>query len=240
MPLPEVAKNTKKLEKSKEVANMTHAINKSDGRVRLLHELLFSVYSAFLIVSAHEGGPQRWAIGLLSYGARHGFIAASHAMEDYRVDWVDFSLIWLSAILIFTLLRLFACQPFTELVLRGLAGIVAISGFPLACLYQQNARLFTLEAGLVISGSFLVVWLYCKRPVPRVLVIILAILYFALWTAYGGYRLVGGSFLLWPGWSWTRDAWKRTWLAYPLLGLCSTLLWAEYARWSSTQEDHQQ
>jgi len=216
---------------------MSKPIGRNLVYVPWLHELLFSVYLSFLVVSAHEGGGQDWATRLVLFFVSHGYAQATRAMEDYRVDLADFSLVWLSAILIFLLLRLFPRFPFKRIVLNSFAGLVALAGFPLASLYQRNGNMISLEVGLVIVGSCFILWAYRKRPVSSPVAIALLILYFVLWSSIGGgYHIVGSWFALWPAWRRSWPYLEHLWLVYPLLGFCSTLLWAAYFRQSEANE----
>jgi len=218
-------------------------IRQSTKRLRLIYELLFSIYLPFLIVSAHEGeAGGRWAIRLIHWGVLHGYLHQNVGMEDNRIFFADFLLVWLSAILIFLLLRLFARFSITHVVLRSLAGLVAVAGFPLASMYVRSGRMLSPEAALLLAGVCLVLflWAYRKWRVPMLLNIFLLLLYFAVWATplTGGTSLEGASWILiWPGlWRWVSGFWKYGWLIYPLLGFCSTLFWAAYFRQSEAGE----
>lgn len=213
---------------------MSKGIDPKHGYLRWLHELLFSIYLPFVVVSAHEGLGQRWAVRFLFFLVSHGHVHASTGIEDYRVDIIDFWFVWLSAALMFVLLRLFARFPLTIIVLRSVPAFVAVAGFPLASKYVRSGHMLSPDIGLLSAGVCLVLflWAYRKWQIPMPLNIALLSLYFAVWAipVVGGSSLRHASLILfWP--SWSRSAhgiWEYGWLSYPLLGFCSTLLWAAY------------
>lgn len=223
---------------------MSNTIGRSRGYFRWLHELVFSIYFSFLVVSAHEAGDHPWSGRLLSYFLSHGYAQRPMGIEDYRVYTIDFSLLWLSAVLIFLLLRLFSGFSLTRVVLRGFAGFVAIAGFPLALAYGHGETVLSIQFGLVIAGVCLVLWKYPKWSASSRTKVLLLIIYFIVWsTIGGGYRLSQGCLLLWPSWylgwyiPWHVAIWEHGWLAYPFLDLCSTLLWAKYLKLSGQRAE---
>lgn len=203
----------------------------------VLHELLFSIFLPFLILSAHEqeaGG--RWAIALVRWGVLHNYLRPNVGIEDNRLLLMDFLLLWLSAALIFLILRVFARLPITRLALRSFAGLVAIAGFPLAAMYVRSNRILSPEVALLLGGMGLVLFLWANRkwPASTPLNVFLLFLYFAVWATplAGGTSLKGAAWiLLWPGWDrLALRIWQYGWLIYPILGFCSTLLWAAFFR----------
>jgi hypothetical protein len=208
-------------------------------RLRLIHELLFSIYFPFLILSAHEGeAGGRWAIKLIHWAVLHDYLHANVGIEDNRIFLADFLLLWLSAALIFSILRSFARSSITCLVLQSFAGLVAVAGFPLASMYVRGRRVLSPEVALLLGGVCLVLSLWANRKwrVTRLWNIFLLLLYFAVWATplAGGTSLQAASWiLLWPGaWRWALGIWQHGWIIYPFLGFCSTLVWAAYFRQS--------
>src|ERR1700676_4661951 len=128
----------------------------NNRHLRWLHEIAFSIYFPFVVISVHEEGTQPWGTKLLFWLVSHGYAAASKAMEDYRADVIDFQLLWLSAFLLFLGLRLFATHFVSRFVLTNVAGFVALAGLPLACIYQRDLSIFSVEAVLVVAGVIVI------------------------------------------------------------------------------------
>lgn len=218
---------------------MVKTMREGAGYVQLLHELVFSLYLPFLVVSAHEAGGRRWAVKLIYWGVSHGYLGKSFGMEDYRVDLVDFLFLWTSVVLIFFILRLSSKLSITRLVLKYFAVIVAVAGFPVAALYQlqrADSRMLFFSAELILVGLCLVLWMRAKWPVSNRVSIVLLLVHYAFWSileSSPGYAW----YVLWPFWQWAWPIRKYMWLAYPLIGLCSTLLWSAYFKRSETTEE---
>lgn len=201
-----------------------------------LQELLFSVYVPFLVVATHETG-SHWAIDIVLWGISRGHLHPTTAIEDYRVDEVDFLLIWISVISIFLLLQILRRFASTRMFLRNFAIIPAAFGLPLANLYERPYGRFLFVGVLIIGASGFAIFLWCIHKWPVVsksLNIFLLTSYFALWSLVGQ---GGRSWLIfWPSWHWASTVWPYIWLIYPVIGFCSALVWTAYFR--ATEEPH--
>jgi hypothetical protein len=211
-----------------------------------MNELLVSIYLPLLVIAAHESINQAWANRVLSFLVSRGFAGASNAIEDYRVNRVDFWLTWSSVFLLFLVLRLCRRLAFVQIVLRTVAGLLALVGLPLASMYAGSGHALSLQGGLLLGGAslILILWVYRKWRAPLILNILLLCAYFAVWAsllAAGSSLKRVASILIWPRW-WD-GAWQLSqyvWLTYPLLGICATLVWAVYFRRSEKNKIHVQ
>lgn len=213
---------------------MSKYISVGAKQTRVLHELLFSLYFPFLVVSAHEREPGgHWAIKLVHWAVSQGFARKNVGIEDYRIYVVDFLLVWIPAVLIFLSLRLLARFSFTTVFLRIFPALVAIAGFPLIHLHQRDSLIPFSALELALAGVCLLLWAYHKWPVSTVPSILLLILHSVLWSILGG-RVGGAWILIWPSWYWRWGTGAFTaafpFVIYPFLGLSSALLWAAYFR----------
>ena len=217
---------------------MADTKDRSALRVCLLHEVLFSVYLPFLIVTVHENANgSDWANRLVHWAVSTHRLRPTASIEDYRVQVVDFLLLWLSAAVIFLCLRLLMRFSLTKPIVRGFAGLCALAGFPVAGMYEKTGRLFSASALLIIlmSSIALFLWARHKWPERRTVNISLLVLYNAVWSSLF-HGLGRGWIAIWPSWHWTWPAWKYMWVAYPVLGLCLTLVWAWNFRQSEEQD----
>ena len=213
-----------------------------NGPIRWFHELIFSIYFPFLVISAHErevGG--RWAIGIVRWGISHGYLHDYGLMlEDYRVDVADVLLIWFSILMFYLIVRLTSKLSISRILLRYVAGALAVAGYPLTLIYTLRHSMPFLYVELAIAAACFVLWSKHRWPVSTPLNITLVILHYAFWASLGGGRSFGaGLLLLWPSWyrSWKMTIFpiSYTWGIYPLMGLCSTLLWACFFRMSNVR-----
>jgi hypothetical protein len=153
-------------------------------------------------------------------------------MDDgYALYVVAFFLIWASAAALFICLRLLDRFSLTKVVLRFLAAFVAVVGFPLASLYSGEGRMPFLEVELVVAAVCLGIWTYQKWRLSGHLNLFLLFLHFLLWALFSKFPYLCCLYL-WPDWIWR---WGATFgdkmrFVYPLLGFCSTLIWAAHFR----------
>jgi hypothetical protein len=198
-----------------------------------LHDLFFSTYLVLLVVAAHESS------GLLQWSGKLHVYYASHYRPDlrvltddgYRLYVVAFLLIWVSAAAIFVFLRLLSRFSFAKVVLRTVTGVVAVAGYPLACLYSGNARVFYMVVELGVVTICVLLWAHRKWPVSAPLSIFLLLLHFSLWASLSKFPYLCCLYL-WPGWvwNWGGNFGVRMRLVYPLLGLCLALFWTIIVR----------
>jgi hypothetical protein len=203
------------------------------------HELLFSINLALLIMVLHEGsmGGHSWSWRLLHFydSYRHPDVDFRYAFDrESQAYAMAFLLQWLLAAATFLSLRLLARFSLTKVVLRTFAGLVALAAYPLMCLCFGDGRILFLEVELAIAIVCLVLFAYQKWPVSAPLNAFLLVLHFAIWTWFPGFPEFACCFLFWPARTWVHGNELR--LVYPLLGFCSTLLWAAYFRQSRARD----
>jgi hypothetical protein len=213
-------------------------------RIRLLHELLLSIYFPLLIFSVHEREPGgRWAIRLVYWAVSHGYLRKNVGIEDDRIFYADFLLVWSLIVFLFLVLRLIAVLFRTQVVLHVFAPVVALLGYPLALLYvRQDLRLFLyFELGATALCALL--WAYRRWFVSARVSFALLFLHYLFWaTLGGGPSLRTASWIaIWPSWYLRPGAsgifTSNLWLVYPVLGILSSLLWAAYFRQSEQTKE---
>lgn len=127
-------------------------------------------------------------------------------------------------------MRFLARLQILDLVLRTFAGIIAVTGFPLACGYisfRGYLRMFGsvtrallyvyaphrwLAIEVLISLACISVYVFLKWPTKARWGLLLLCLHFVIWTWFSS---MGG---------------ERSQLIYPLLGLLASLAWGAYVR----------
>ena len=209
---------------------------KSTKYIRVLHELLCAVFSAILIVTVHEGSGFRWVTRLWLYYASHYRPELLIPMDEvYRLYVIAFALVWGLATEVFICLRMLARFSFTRNLLRTLGGAIAVAGYPLASLYYGEGRILFLEVELAILAVCVVLWAYRRWPVSWPFSIFLLVVHFTLWARFSGFPGVLCCLMFWPGWiwNWSPNSNEKLRLLYPILGFCSTLVWARYFRTSA-------
>jgi len=190
----------------------------------LLHEVFLSMYSSFLFVWSKESRPFAWS-------TRYLYFWHPHAVSLSRIDFLVFylELFLFLAVAIFLCLRLFRRFSLARVLLRAIAGVVAIAGFPAVCVYRQGLPLFFFDVEFVLAAVCFLLWADRKWPVPAPLSVFLLILHYAFWSFFGaGIHLAG--------WRWTWGIWDYAWFVYPALGFTYTLVWAAYFRHSRANE----
>jgi hypothetical protein len=209
------------------------------NRIQLLHELLFSFYFPFLLVSAHERGPGgAWAVKVVHWAVSHGYLGENVGIEDERIFFADFILLWASVVFVFFLLRVKAFRPVSRIVLRFLAGATALLGYPLVAVYTRRDLMLFVYAELVIATICLLLWMFTRWHVSMHINIILLLLHFIFWSTFGGgpsltqaaWTAIWPPLYLRPG---LMGLLGHSWLCYPLLGFLSTLIWAMQFRKSA-------
>jgi hypothetical protein len=97
---------------------MAETNSKVKHYLRLVHELLFSIYFSVVVVSAEETSSYSWATTLRSIYFSHRYPGVHVPIDDpHRERFIMFLLVWLVAGAIFILLRLFARFAITRVVL---------------------------------------------------------------------------------------------------------------------------
>jgi len=192
-------------------------------QVRWILDMLFSFYSALLIVTSHEASSLHWSISL-----RHHFASRfgpEPPDDGYQIYVVAFCLIWASALAIFLCLRFASRFAFGRTVLGPIIPVIAVAGFPLASLYSGNGRMPFLEIELAILGVFVAFWAFGKRLVALPTTIFILTLHFALWAWLSKFPYLCCLYL-WPGWIWSSGSafGARMRLVYPILGWCVVAL----------------
>ncbi len=213
--------------------------SRTTSRIRALHELLFSIYLPFLIISAHERAPGgRWAVRLVSWAVSRGHLPKNVGMEDNRIFFADFILLWLSVVLLFLILRLADKLLSMNFVLLDLAGAAYLIGYPLVLVGTVGHPMPFLYVELVIAALCTFFWTNKTWPVSNYGSFLLLLFHFVVWSRFGGGKTLDevAWIAIWPPLYLDRGARGITqlhlWPIYPLLGLLSTLVWAKYFRQS--------
>lgn len=203
-------------------------------RVRLLHEITFSVYFSLLIIWANAQSVKiPWVLKLAS---TPGYVPDSFL--DPKLLRVIAVLWAVSAVVIFLCLRVLSRFSFATLFLRPFIGIVAVGGFPLGYLYSRwDIRWLGDLLLVVVAVTCALLYLYGKWPLSRRWSILLICLHFGLWSLRALGTSGPGLLVLWPGYKWIPVIRFHPDLIYPLLGFCSTLLWAAHVRQSEAREE---
>ncbi len=213
--------------------------------VRYAHELAFSIYLPLLLLWVNDAS-SRWhnnpgervpwvlRAELLTSG---GYFRQSPA-DDLKLRVVFVALWVVCAAVLFIFFRGLSRFSFPDIFLRTFAGIVAVAGFPLACVYVCPAlysyRSFPLplaEALVALVCGFLYVsggW-----PSKGPWGFLLLVLHFVFWSWCAWmlhYFSLGGVTLLWPGYSLTWHTREAPQLIYPSLGFLASLAWGLYIR----------
>jgi hypothetical protein len=206
------------------ISTMTTTVAGNPEYVPWLHELLFSIYCSFLFVWGKESRPFAWPTRYLYFWHPH---AVSLGRVDFLLFYLELFMILTAAI--FLCLRLTRRFSLTQVLLRPIAGAIALTGFPLVCLYRQNRLSFFLGVELALTAVCFLLWMYRRWPVSAPLNVVLLILHYALWSLFSGAAHVASS-----PWAW--GIWDYAWFVYPALGLAYTLVWAAYFRHSGSTE----
>jgi len=189
-------------------------------------ELLLSVYSALLLISADESRGSSWSQKLLTFYVSHRYPHRSRVFDDnyFRLYMPIFLLIWISAAVLFCIFHLSSRFHAPGTIRNVLSGIIVIVGFPLACMHHAPAQLF-LQVELAIAIACLGLFVYKRWPVSWPLNVLLLVLHYGLWTLFSGNPFWASTFLLWPGWRWIYRIGPSAQLISPVLGLSSALVW---------------
>jgi hypothetical protein len=212
-----------------------------------VHELAFSLYFSGLLIWVNDAG-SRWVNNpgdrvpwvlqleqLIAGGYR------VHSSVDDPMLRAAFGFLWVgSGVSIFLLLRILSRFSFTRVLLGNFAGIVAVAGFPLACvfvcpdLYAYHGVSLTL---VEVAAALVCAYLYAHRNWPSMPLWGTLPLFFhfsfwswCAWTVRYFPSLAGGVPLLWPGYNLSWLTTQAPQLIYPWFGLLATLAWAWYAR----------
>ena len=221
------------------VSNTCMSVN---AALRLAHELVFSIYVSGVLILANDAG-SHWMNQIGDkppWVLRMKFILTHDLRTHSLIDdpKLNFAFIVLWAVLasgIFLLLRLLTRSRLSDFLLRDVAGIVAIVGFPLACMYAAHRVVWT---SIEVAAALRCAYLYISRGWPRTvsLAVGLCLLHFLFWAwvdwamgyyEWGGY---GGVPLLWPGFRLTTLTERNPTLIYPCLGFLSATIWGVYVR----------
>jgi hypothetical protein len=196
------------------------------NKLHLLFQSVLSLYIALLVVSVHESAHAlSWSVRLRNFYVSRYLPQLGRLMDDnYRVQVATFVLVWVLAALIFLSLLSGSRLRFLSSGMELFGGICALLALPIGCFYQGHTQLF-LEVELVAAFVGLLLWTYGKTLTSTWLNVVLVALHFGLWTIFCSHQSFGGWILLWPGWHWAWGIYDLAWIAYPLLGVCSMMLW---------------
>lgn len=207
---------------------MTTIIHGSRNRVRLIHEIAFSVYCPLLLIlvnsvrSAQHPATHSWVLGLQLLIVR-GRDTPSYHFAFYCL-WA------LSVVALFLFLRMLARLSLSDVFLRTFAGILAVLGFPVAVGYV------TVPGYMHMFGSFARAILYAYAPhrwlgIEVAVALMSIFLYiFLKWPVRLGLLLLVSHFLIW---TWFASlGGERSLLVYPLVGFLASLAWGAYVRQS--------
>jgi len=197
---------------------------RSINYVRWLHELLFSIYFALLVVTEETWKVGSAFLGRLGYPLIHHlyhFLAYLHHSTRYSPGLLfhTMALWWLLAVIVFVCLHLLGQIAFIRVFLRSVAGFIGVAGFPLFWLHLGNltrlsdaaARWLLVET--IVIAICVVLYLCRKWPTNPTFSVLIVVLHFGLW-----------------GWI-TWDAISiGFWSIYLLLGICTSLVWGLYIR----------
>lgn len=213
------------------------------GRFALfVHEILFSLNCTWLILrhdlytlpasSVLLGA----LVGHTPYGYFHRYLY--WRLGHFYVNFADcIALSLISGVTLFLILRPLARFSLTRALLRTLAGLVAVVGFPLTCLYwppflQTVHARGLLEIEVVLATACAALYLYRKWPVTPAITLGLLVVHVGLWSwatdSYAGWKwsvlifYSHGSALL------AESALLIYTISYPVLGLFSSLAWGIY------------
>ena len=211
---------------------MTKDSGRRTGWLRWIHMLLFSLYSALLVLSANAvAWGFSWAIKLRIFYVSHRYPHAVLPMDDnYGVALAAFLLVWVLAAAIFLSVLLLGRFHVDGVILREFAGFVAIVGLPLVLWYSKVGFMLVLEVEVVILAACAFLYVYRKWPVSTPLSLFLLILHFGLWAGESKNSLLPGWILFWPLWHWVWRAGLPWWLVHPLLGFCFSVIWGLHVR----------
>jgi hypothetical protein len=207
---------------------MSEAFSQRPIRLRLAYEILFSLYSSVVVMSAEETRGFSWSTTVYHWYAlyRDPSVRKPHSPHAERV--IAFFLAWLLVILIFLSLRVLARFSFGRLPLQAIAGFVAIGGLPAALLYCGFGNRILVTALIILSVICVLVYVYRKWPASDPVALAILVLYFAFttlvaWRSWGTFPL--GFLVLWPGMDWILGTYRQTQNVYPLLGFVLSVFW---------------
>ncbi len=209
-----------------------HTIIVKNNYLRWLHELLFSLNAALLVVWVAS---LRTRIPVIFVGRRllFWFYRYSHLSVPsfLRVAEPNSQYFLMSvlagAVVLFLGLRFQARFAVMNIILRTVAGVFAVLGLPLASLYLGEAliepalaheELLFCEMTALAVGICVYKYKYRVLPFKDWLGIFILVLHFCLW-----------------GWA----TWNRMWfwIVYPVVGCGSSVVWVLYLKQSrETQE----
>jgi hypothetical protein len=196
------------------------------------NDFAFSILLGILVVSEHEN-----RLGFLRWSVRLRNLYLSHPSGEARMDngyslYVGaFFLIWTSVILIFVLVRLLRRSNRFDHLLLIVIGFVAVAGYPIVSLYLHSVRAPFMIVELLLAIVCCGLWIERKWPVSGYLNGLLLIVHFSLWASFSSFPYLCCLYL-WPGWvwSWGSSAGAKMRIVYPLLSMCSAMLWVMSAR----------
>jgi hypothetical protein len=151
--------------------------------------------------------------------------------DSYGIYVAAFVLIWTSAILIFVLMRLLHRFYRIDHILFGFTGFVAIAGYPIVSFYSRSVQVPFMITELLLAIVCFTLWAMRKWPVSAHLNTPLLVVDFSLWASFSSFPYLCCLYL-WPGWvwNWGGSIGAKMRLVYPLLSLCSALLWTISSR----------
>jgi hypothetical protein len=198
-------------------------------RVRLFHEFIFSLYSSLLFLWLNAQVAKIPLVVTFQHLIAPG--RSLHSFLDTSLQ-LAIGLLWVSSTaVIFGLLQLLRRSSSLQFVFRTVAGIVAIGGFALAYLYARWSLPWALDLLLVVLAvACVLLYLVGGWPLSAPWSLMLLSLYFAFWTLRAWTNGGPGWLLLWPGWNTNPVTREHPNIIYPVLGYCSTIIWAFYVK----------
>lgn len=208
---------------------MTTIIHGSRNRVRLIHEIAFSVYFPLLLILVNS-------IRSAQHPARPSWINEFQLLiagnkGAYSYYYLAFVILWVSsAAVLFFCLRLAARLSLSDVFLRSFAGLVAVLGFPVAVAYV------TVPGYMHMFGSFPRAILYAYAPhlwlgIEVAIALVCIFLYvFLKWPVHLGLLLLVSHFLIWTALASLGR--EKSLLVYPLFGFLASLAWGGYVNQS--------
>lgn len=208
--------------------NATKEVQNNE-RVGWTYDLMLSIYLALVamsmnIRSARLSWPTRLNLAYMS----HRYPNSPRGLDDpYREAIAAFLMVWIFALVMFLVFRAISSSvPGRELFTR-VGGFVAVTAFPLACLYSGGARFLFLELELACIVVGIALYSSGRWRIPLWMLFPLLLLHFTAWSLLAVYPPWPGLILIWPGW------WKWFWsyqqyaiAVYPLLGFLCASYWA--------------
>lgn len=199
---------------------------------RLLCEFMTSVYCAVLLVAADRMGSQSsWVLRMRRVYLSFRFGTTSMGIDDNAgMRLTSFLLVWLVAVLIFSVFWLLHKLRFARIATSLLAGGVALLGLPLANLYSGQKVMFFLLFELMVCCTLVVLYSFGKWMLSPFPSFILLFLHYVLWTFVIWQSFSLDFLVAWPEWDHYIYHGKNVQLVYAFFGFACAMAWAWMTR----------